>query len=142
MVELHRKLVTQILKRIERAVDLVLGVVLLVDVGIACLQTCHKRVVHQFGNVERGVERVAHVVKLADVEGVIGLALCCLIHPVDDVCAVRVETADHGRKAQCAVAGAYLERAVAFRLQLQVAHLYRVLGIEVGVCRHTQRLVP
>ena len=60
----------------------------LVNVCITSLQTSHKRVVHNFIDVECSVERVPHVVEFADVEGMIGSAFRGLIHPVNDVSAV------------------------------------------------------
>ncbi len=132
----------QIFQGVERTEYLAVGLVLLMDEGIASLDACDERTWDEFIHIERYVSRIAHIVEFADVHRLILATLGCRINPVDDVLAFRVESAQHSLNAACAVACTNLEGRVAFWAEVGIALLCRVGSIEVGECGHTQRLVP
>ena len=142
MVELEGGFVAQILQGVERAIDGLLGGVALVDAGIASLYTRDERTRKKLRHVERGVNGIAHVVKLADVHGMIFTALLRLVHPVYDVVALRIEAAYDSLNAAGAEADASLEGGGALGTQTGVALLHGIAGVKVGVCGHAERLVP
>ena len=96
----------------------------------------------QCGEVEVGLDIVAHVVELADIHGLILRTGLGLIHPVNHVAATAVETGEQHIKAIEPIAGADFEHAVALGLEMDVALLRRVAGIEVGIGGHAQGFVP
>ena len=75
MVQTEHRLVAQVLQGIERLQNGGVGLVLLIDVGIAQLDASDEAVRNQLLHVESGIEIVAHVVELSDVHYVI-LAVC------------------------------------------------------------------
>ena len=132
----------QIFEGVERAVDVAVGLVALVNEGISHLHPCDKRRGKQFLYVEDSICRVAHIVETAYVHGVVFARVGRVIHPVDDVGAMTVKARQRGLKTCTAVARAYLECGILLRPQTEVARLHRVVGVKVGECRYTQRLVP
>ena len=95
MVQAEYRFVAQVLQGIERLQDGGIGLVLLIDVGIAQLDASDEAVRNQLLHVESGIEIVAHIVELSDVHHMIlAVLLLCFrsLYPVYHVSAVGVET--------------------------------------------------
>ena len=120
MIQAEYRFVAQVLQGIERLQDGGIGLVLLIDVGIAQLDASDETVRYQLLHVESGIEIVAHIVELSDVHHMI-LAVLLLrfrsLYPVYHVSAVGIETAECRRKTGLAIASAYLEGGVLLRIQ-------------------------
>ena len=92
MFHLCRQLVAQVFQRIERPVNLFVGLMVLVDESIAQL------VVYSFVNftlaeieVTAGFDRESHIIQFADVQSFVACTLCRLVNPVYHVAPPAVE---------------------------------------------------
>ena len=88
------------------------------------------------------IDGKAHIVKFADVEGVVLACRFGFIHPVYHIGSFAVKGVERGFDAFLPELSADFEHRCPFGMQVSVALLYGIADIQVCVSRHSERFVP